>query len=186
MMEVLVRGQAVVQRDCFVSFRLLEWIAEVLERSLPWQVGVVPMEGPAAEEMEVVPVIIANVEQAQTPVKGHPSISLHPLSSPILPYSPLPHMYFPHTSVPSPGTTLKGRQLSHSQSDDFPEVDPLNVVDFPCPPLLLPQQHQTSLGCIGTGPRDTTAPSAITWTPIYGRLGTRRLGTVVLCISFVD
>jgi hypothetical protein len=24
------------------------------------------------------------------------------------------------------------------------------------------------------------------WTPIYGRLGTRRLGTVVLCISFVD
>jgi hypothetical protein len=29
-------------------------------------------------------------------------------------------------------------------------------------------------------------PSAITWTPIYGRLGTRRLGTVTLCISFVD
>jgi hypothetical protein len=25
-----------------------------------------------------------------------------------------------------------------------------------------------------------------TWTPIYGRLGTRRLGTAFLCISFVD
>jgi predicted aspartyl protease len=30
------------------------------------------------------------------------------------------------------------------------------------------------------------APSAITWIPIYGRLGTRRLDTVVLWISFVD
>jgi hypothetical protein len=56
----------------------------------------------------------------------------------------------------------------------------------PCPPPLLPQQHQTSLGHIGTGPRDAMAPSAITWAPIYGRLGTRRLGTVILCISFVD
>jgi hypothetical protein len=52
--------------------------------------------------------------------------------------------------------------------------------------LLVPQQHQTSPGCIGKGPRDTTAPSAITWISIYGRLGTRRLGTVILCISFVD
>jgi hypothetical protein len=39
-----------------------------------------------------------------------------------------------------------------------------------------------NLGCIGTGPRDTTAPSAITWTPIFGRLDTRRLGTAFLCI----
>jgi hypothetical protein len=40
------------------------------------------------------------------------------------------------------------------------------------------------------------APSAVTWTPIYGRLGDRRLGdrrlgdrrlgTVIPCISFVD
>jgi hypothetical protein len=43
-----------------------------------------------------------------------------------------------------------------------------------------------SLGRIGTGLRDTTAPSAVTWIPTYGRLGTRRLGTVLLCISFVD
>jgi hypothetical protein len=27
--------------------------------------------------------------------------------------------------------------------------------------------------------------SPIMWIPIYGRLGTRRLGTVFLCISFV-
>jgi uncharacterized membrane protein len=47
---------------------------------------------------------------------------------------------------------------------------------------LVPQQHWTDLGCIGTGLRDATAPSAITWTTIYGRLGTRRLGTAFLCI----
>jgi hypothetical protein len=41
------------------------------------------------------------------------------LTSPILPRSPLVHMYVPHTSVPSPGTTLKGRRLSHSKADDF-------------------------------------------------------------------
>jgi hypothetical protein len=32
--------------------------------------------------------------------------------------------------------------------------------------LLRPERHRTSCGHIGTGPRDTTAPSAITWTPI--------------------
>jgi hypothetical protein len=29
-----------------------------------------------------------------------------------------------------------------------------------------------SLGCIGTGPCDTMAPSDVTWIPTYGRLGT--------------
>jgi hypothetical protein len=33
--------------------------------------------------------------------------SIHFLTSPPLPYSPLVHIYFPHTSVPSPGTTPK-------------------------------------------------------------------------------
>jgi hypothetical protein len=47
-------------------------------------------------------------------------------------------MYFPHTSVPSPGTTLKGRRLSYSKPDDFPEVNSLNVVDFPPPLPLVP------------------------------------------------
>jgi hypothetical protein len=95
-------------------------------------------------------------------------------------------MYFSHTSVPSPGTTLKGRQLSYSKSDDFPEVDSPIVVDFLRPPPLIPQPHRTSLGRIGTCQCDTTAPSAVMWTPIYGRLGDRRLGTVIPCISFVD
>jgi hypothetical protein len=74
--------------------------------------------------------------------------------------------------------TLIVRRLCRSQ---LPED-----VDFPHPHPLLPQQHQTSLGHIGIGLRDPTAPSAIMWTPIYGRLGDRRLGTVIFCISFVD
>jgi hypothetical protein len=67
-------------------------------------------------------------------------------------------------------------------SDDFPEVDVPIVVDFPRPHLLVPQQHRTDLGRIGTGLRDAMAPSAIMWTTIYERLGTRRLGTAFLCI----
>jgi hypothetical protein len=94
-------------------------------------------------------------------------------------------MYTPHTSAPPPGTTLRGQWLLYSKSDDFPEVNSLDVVDFPCPPLLIPQLHQMTLRCIGTGMHDTMAPSAVTWTPIYGRLGTRMLSTVTLCISFV-
>jgi hypothetical protein len=43
-----------------------------------------------------------------------------------------------------------------------------DVIDFPHPHLLLPQQQRTSLGCIGTGLRDATVSSAIAWTPIYG------------------
>jgi hypothetical protein len=39
---------------------------EALERLLPWQAGVIPMEGLAAEKMEVVPVIVADVERDQT------------------------------------------------------------------------------------------------------------------------
>jgi hypothetical protein len=42
MTEVLVKEQAVAQRDRFASFKLLERIAEALERSSPRQVGVVP------------------------------------------------------------------------------------------------------------------------------------------------
>jgi hypothetical protein len=49
-----------------VSFRLLEWIVDVLERLSPQQVGVVPTDKPAAELMEVVPVVVADVEQAWT------------------------------------------------------------------------------------------------------------------------
>jgi hypothetical protein len=52
----------------FATFKLLKWIAEALERSSPQQAGVIPTEGPAAEGMEVVPVVIADVEWVQTPL----------------------------------------------------------------------------------------------------------------------
>jgi hypothetical protein len=68
MTEVLVKEQSVAQRDRFASFRLLERIAEALERSSPRQAGVVPTEGLVAEGTEVVPVVIAEVEWAWTPL----------------------------------------------------------------------------------------------------------------------
>jgi hypothetical protein len=45
MTEVLVKEQAAAQRDRSVSFKLLERIAEALERSSPRQAGIVPTEG---------------------------------------------------------------------------------------------------------------------------------------------
>jgi hypothetical protein len=68
MTEVPVKEQAAAQRDRFASFKLLEWIAEALERSSPRQAGVVPMEGPAAGGTEVVPAVVADVERAHTPL----------------------------------------------------------------------------------------------------------------------
>jgi hypothetical protein len=41
--------------------------------------------------------------------------SIYFLTSPLLPYPPLVYMYFPHTSVPSPGTTPKANDF-HIQS----------------------------------------------------------------------
>jgi hypothetical protein len=66
MTEVLVKEQAAAQRDRFASFKLLERIAEALERSSPRQAGVVPTEGPAAGGTEVVPVVVADVERVCT------------------------------------------------------------------------------------------------------------------------
>jgi hypothetical protein len=47
------------------------------------------------------------------PVRGHPSVSLPLLSSPLLlsPSTPLVYMYTPYTSVPSPGTPPKADDL---------------------------------------------------------------------------
>jgi flagellar motor component MotA len=69
MIEVLVKEQAAVQRDWFVAFRLLKQITEALERSSPWQVEVVLIEGLVAEGTEIVLVVIVDVEWAQTPLK---------------------------------------------------------------------------------------------------------------------
>jgi hypothetical protein len=60
----LVKEQAEAQEDRHVSFKLLERIAETLERSSPRQAGVVLMEGLAVGGMEAVPV----VERVQTPL----------------------------------------------------------------------------------------------------------------------
>jgi hypothetical protein len=68
MMEVLVKEQAVAQRDRFASFKLLKQIVEALERSSLRQAGVVPMEGPAAGGTEVVPLVVTDVEQVHTPL----------------------------------------------------------------------------------------------------------------------
>jgi hypothetical protein len=62
MTEVLVKEQAAAQRDRFAAFKLLQRIAEALERSSPRQAGVVPTEGPAAGGTEVVPAVVADVE----------------------------------------------------------------------------------------------------------------------------
>jgi hypothetical protein len=66
MTEVLVKEQAAVQRDRFASSKLLEQIAEALERSSPRQAGVIPTEGLAAGGTEVVPTVIADVERVHT------------------------------------------------------------------------------------------------------------------------
>jgi hypothetical protein len=68
MTKVLVKEQAAAQRDRFASFKLLERIAEALERSSPRQVGAVLTEGPAAGGTEVVPAVVANVERAHMPL----------------------------------------------------------------------------------------------------------------------
>jgi hypothetical protein len=62
MMEVLVKKQVAVQRNQFAAFRLLEWIMEALETLSPRQVDVILTEGPVAEGMEVIPVIVVDVE----------------------------------------------------------------------------------------------------------------------------
>jgi hypothetical protein len=114
--------------------------------------------------------------------------SIHFLTSPTLPDPPLlpPCLYVlpPHLCTISKDHTQRPttfalivRRLCKSQLPD--------VVDFLCPHPLLPQQHQMSLKCIGTGPCDTMAPSVIMRVPIYGRLDTRRLckGTSVCFLT---
>jgi hypothetical protein len=111
-------------------------------------------------------------------VRGHPSVSLPPLSSSTLP------LFI--CILPTP---LYHLQEPHPKADDLciqsPDVDSLKVVDIPLLPLLIPQRHRTCLGCIRIGLCDTTASSAVTWKASYGRLGTGRLGTVITSIYFV-
>jgi hypothetical protein len=81
MTEVLVKEQAAAQRDRFASFKLLERIAEALERLSPRQAGVVPTEEPAAGGTEVVPLVVTDVERVRTP------LFLMESDSPVLPFA---------------------------------------------------------------------------------------------------
>jgi hypothetical protein len=81
--------------------------------------------------------------------------SVHFLTSPLListlSYPPGPHVHSPTLGTIARCQTLKAEHLLSSTS--------------PFPPLLLPLKLRTHRGRIGTGPHDTTAPSAITWMP---------------------
>jgi hypothetical protein len=66
-------------------------------------------------------------------------------------------------------------------SNNFLDINSPEVDNFHSHLLLRPECRH-----IGTDPHDTMASFTIIWIPIYRRLGTRRLGTVTLCISFVD
>jgi hypothetical protein len=111
-------------------------------------------------------------------VREHLSVSLLPLSSPTL------HLFI---CIPPPHLCTSSKDHTSSQRlpgpvQWLPRSRLTNSRRLPTSPLLVPEQHRMSLGCIGTGPCDATAPSTITWMTIYGRLGTRRLGTAFLCI----
>jgi hypothetical protein len=58
--------------------------------------------------------------------------------------------------VPLQRPYLKFYDSSIQRSNDFLDVNSPDVIGFLPLPLLVPQQHWTSLGCIGTGPHDTT------------------------------
>jgi hypothetical protein len=119
-------------------------------------------------------------------VRGHLSVSLPPLLYSHLPSHTHPCSYIHPPTLCTIITRHQTLEVNDSQTPQTSmslwESTPI-VVDIPLPPSLLPLELRTSFRHIGTGLCDTTAPSAVTWTPIYGRLGTRRLGTVFLCIS---
>jgi hypothetical protein len=64
LMVFMVKKQAEAWEDRQVSFRLLEQIVEMLERSSPRQAGAILTEGPVVGRMEMVPV----VERVWTPL----------------------------------------------------------------------------------------------------------------------
>jgi hypothetical protein len=126
--------------------------------------------------------IVGTIFTAGTTLFCNEGTSVHFLTSPLLSYSPPVHMYPPPSAVDHlQGLHRKANNFHTLWPDDFLDVNSPKVNNF-CSPLLLgPEQHRMSHGCIRTDLCDTTTPSTSTWTPIYGRLG-----TVTLCISFVD
>jgi hypothetical protein len=112
------------------------------------------------------------VSQSCLSVRGHSSVFLPLLLSPSIPSV---HMYIPNTSVLFPGTIPKVWQLLYLKvwwltRCRLPKCHWLSTSPSACTSGALdePQTHWD---------RDTTAPFTAMWVPIYGRLGTRRLGT---------
>jgi hypothetical protein len=93
------------QEDSFMKIKELVTLAPVLilpNDDLPFRLE--------ADGSGIATSVVLSQQQVDDnvwhPVRGHLSVSLLPLSSPTLPFV---HMYFPHTSSPFTGTTLKGR-----------------------------------------------------------------------------
>jgi hypothetical protein len=134
---------------------------------------------------------VPQLQDVYLTVREHPSIFLPPLLSfSSLLYSHLLSHTHPCSYIHSPTLfTITSYQTLEVDDSRTPQTSislwesTPTVVDIPLPPPLLPLELWTSFGRIGTSLCDTTAPSAVTWTPIYERLGTRRLGTAFLCIS---
>jgi hypothetical protein len=96
--------------------------------------------------------------------------SVHFLTSPLLTstlsYPPGPHVHSPTLCTITRCQTLKAERLLSLTS--------------PFPPPLLPLKLRTHCGHMGTGPHDTTAPSAVAWMPSYPSYGGLVLGGLVL------
>jgi hypothetical protein len=91
--------------------------------------------------------------KAKASVRGHQSISL-PYLLYSLPLTPTPPCAYVHPLPPL--YQYKGRQLSISNSQ-WPLH--IKVVDSRLLPPLAPQLYRTSIGYMGTRPRNTMAPS---------------------------
>jgi hypothetical protein len=111
-----------------------------------------------------------------------------PLYSSTLLYSPLLSHTHPCSYVHSPTLcTITRCQVLNANNSRTSKTSTrrllLSSTSYPSPPLL-PLKLQTSFGHIGIGPRNTMAPSAITWTPIFSVLFGFPLARQVLYIIF--
>jgi hypothetical protein len=87
-------------------------------------------------------------------------LTLSPLLSPINSYSTLCICTSTPTPVPTPIVDDYHHQRSMTTISDSRGPLHIKVIDSRLLPPFAPQPHQTSIGYMGTCPRDTTAPSA--------------------------
>jgi hypothetical protein len=104
--------------------------------------------------------ILHNLTDMHRKASACKGTSVRFLTSPLListlSYPPGLHVHSPTLGTIARCQTLKAERLLSSTS--------------PFPPPLLPLKLRTHRGRMGTGPRNTTAPSAVAWTPSYGGL----------------